>query len=294
MRARSALFTLFGDVVLPSGGEAWLRDITAAMATVEVNAAAVRTALHRMAVEGWVEPRREGRFAAYQLTDRGEHRLRDAANRIYRLRSARWDGRWHLLASQALASRAEVVAELEWVGFGRLQPGLWVSPHDHAELVGRVLEGVEPAPILFSRAGSSEDATIAGRAWDLDGLRGQHVAFLERWRDLPAPADDEAAFRLRLQLVHQWRKFLFEDPGLPDEVLPEGWEGHEAARVFKDTYEQLLEPSWRWWAALRAEGDALELDGRNPFARGLAAIGSPATADAWGRGGPAGRQRLSS
>ena len=34
MRARSALFTLFGDVVRPMGGEAWLSTITAAMGTL--------------------------------------------------------------------------------------------------------------------------------------------------------------------------------------------------------------------------------------------------------------------
>ena len=44
--------------------------------------------------------------------------------------------------------------------------------------------------------------------------------------------DDEAAFAARFHLVHEWRKFLFADPGLPAELLPAGWPGHAAAELF--------------------------------------------------------------
>ena len=43
---------------------------------------------------------------------------------------------------------------------------------------------------------------------------------------------DRAAFAARFQLVHEWRKFLFRDPGLPDELLPAAWPGREAAAHF--------------------------------------------------------------
>ncbi len=46
------------------------------------------------------------------------------------------------------------------------------------------------------------------------------------------PSPDEAAFAARFHLVHEWRKFLFADPGLPPELLPDDWPGHEAARRF--------------------------------------------------------------
>ena len=32
--------------------------------------------------------------------------------------------------------------------------------------------------------------------------------------------------------MHEWRKFLFADPGLPAELLPEDWPGHTAAERF--------------------------------------------------------------
>ncbi len=53
-------------------------------------------------------------------------------------------------------------------------------------------------------------------------------------------ATDEAVFALRSTLVHEWRKFLFSDPGLPAELLPAHWPGHEAAKVFQAESARLL------------------------------------------------------
>ena len=47
-----------------------------------------------------------------------------------------------------------------------------------------------------------------------------------------ADARDEAAFAARFHLVHEWRKFLFEDPGLPDDLLQADWPGRNAAELF--------------------------------------------------------------
>ena len=51
--------------------------------------------------------------------------------------------------------------------------------------------------------------------------------------DEPAHADeDEKAFAARFRLVHEWRKFLFDDPGLPARLLPGDWPGVRAAELF--------------------------------------------------------------
>lgn len=276
MRARSVLFTLFGDVVRPAGGEAWLATITAAMGLLDIQPPTVRTALHRMTGEGWVAPRREGRYSAYTLTPRGVARLEEAAERIYRLRSLPWDGRWRLLAAPALPAATR--PELEWVGYGELQPGLWVSPHDHAG----ALDGMDlgEGTLRFDRAASRADAAIADRVWDLAGLADQHRRFLADWEPLASapPSDPAAAMALRLQLVHRWRKFLFTDPGLPDDVLPDDWPGHRAAELFAHVYEALREPSWRWYHDAQdrlGAGSAPDVPDESPFAAGLAALARP-------------------
>ena len=42
--------------------------------------------------------------------------------------------------------------------------------------------------------------------------------------------------------MHEWRKFLFRDPGLPDELLPADWAGTRAAEFF-DFHAERLGPA---------------------------------------------------
>ena len=276
MKARSALFTLFGDVVRPAGGEAWLSTITTCMQTVGFRREAVRTALHRMSVEGWVKPRRAGRFAAYQLTDRGVERLEAAAERIYRLRTQSWDGRWRLLLAPSLADPG-VIAELEWIGYGSVQPGVWVHPHPHPDAARTLLAAAGADVTWLEGARVEDDAVLAARAWSLADLEASHLSFLADWQGVAVPTDPEAAFAMRLRLVHRWRTFLFLDPGLPAEVLPGAWPGFAAASVFAEVYERLREPSWAFYAALQDAAPAPRGLGAptvadSPFAQGLAAL----------------------
>lgn len=275
MKARSALFTLFGDVVRPAGGEAWLSTITTCMQTVGFRPEAVRTALHRMAVEGWVEPRRVGRYAAYQLTDRGVARLEQAAARIYRLRSQAWDGRWRLLLAPSLVD-GEVIATLGWIGYGQVQPGVWAHPHPHTDAARRLFD-TDGATTWVEAAAVEADADFAAAAWPLSDLQDQHQAFLAQWQAVVVPSDPAEAFAMRLRLVHAWRKFLFLDPGLPAEVLPPDWPGFAAAEAFRDAYEVLRAPSWDFYREVRggapdAGTQAPIADDDSPFARGLAAL----------------------
>ena len=65
---------------------------------------------------------------------------------------------------------------------------------------------------------------------------------------------DKAAFAARFHLVHEWRKFLFADPGLPDELLPRDWPGRSASAAF-DSEARRLKP-----AADRFVARCLDLD----------------------------------
>jgi phenylacetic acid degradation operon negative regulatory protein len=277
MRARSALFTLFGDVVRPAGGEAWLSTLTGCMGALGFTPEATRTALHRMTGEGWVEPRRVGRYAAYRLTGLGLRRLEEAAARIYRLRAADWDGFWRLLVCPAAGRDAELGRALAWLGFGRLSAGVWVSPHDHDGHIHAMLGAHADAAMTFeARHEPAQDVRVVREAWDLRGLHAAHETFLARWRGVAAPSEPALAFPLRIELVHHWRSFLFLDPGLPGALLPDDWLGEEAASLFRSLYESLESSSWRFYDELAAAAPApLPASRRpdaSPFAIGLEAL----------------------
>lgn len=50
-------------------------------------------------------------------------------------------------------------------------------------------------------------------------------------------------FVVRTELVHEYRKFLFSDPGLPKELLPDNWNGTRAMMLFKQYYLLLADPA---------------------------------------------------
>jgi phenylacetic acid degradation operon negative regulatory protein len=291
LKARSALFTLFGDVVRPAGGDAWLTTLTTCMGALGFTPEATRTALHRMAAEGWVAPRRSGRYSVYSLTDAGVERLEEAAARIYRLRAADWDGRWHLLVCPAAGRSPEIARELQWTGHGRLSGDVWVSPHPQGRRLARLLDAhdLDDLAVQFDSVTTTDAAQsrrIVSTAWDLTELRTAHQTFIEQWADADAPDEPQAAFATRIRLVHHWRSFLFMDPGLPAELLPADWLGDAAARVFRSLYEAVDTAAWRYYdgvaqtapPSVDITNDAvrtLQRTAANPFVHGLDALSTP-------------------
>ncbi|MEH6944566.1 PaaX family transcriptional regulator C-terminal domain-containing protein, partial [Bacillus sp. JJ722] len=62
----------------------------------------------------------------------------------------------------------------------------------------------------------------------------------------------------RTNLVHEYRKFLFIDPGLPAELLPARWNGSHAALLFSQYYRVLAEPANRFFENVFKEGNDLQ------------------------------------
>jgi phenylacetic acid degradation operon negative regulatory protein len=79
-------------------------------------------------------------------------------------------------------------------------------------------------------------------------------------------SSDEVIFAARSKLVHEWRKFLFRDPGLPAELLPSEWPGLAAAEFFNVESARLLPAASRFVdCCLRvSEGRSAELRPARP------------------------------
>ncbi len=245
MHARSALFDLYGDHLRRRGNEAPVAAIVRLLAPVGIAAPAVRTAVSRMVAQGWLEPVTVEGGRGYRASDLAQRRLDEAADRIYRRHVPDWDGTWHLAVVTPpvdRSTRARLRADLTYLGYAELADNVWVSPFARIEL-----------PSVLQRGGA---AARTGRlvdpdpdpvdAWDLAALRAAYDDWLATAAQLVTEHSaqhsepDEAAFAARFHLVHEWRKFLFADPGLPPQLLPGDWPGHEAARRFASEAERLL------------------------------------------------------
>lgn len=245
MHARSAVFDLYGDHLASRGGWAPIASVVRLLGAVDVAAPAVRTAVSRLAREGWLAPQERGGVRGYEATPRATRRLAKAWERIYRTDEQPWDGLWHIVACEHVADRSRrtrVTASLTYLGYARLGTDTWIAPRASDELES-ALEGLQ-ARLFHSRL-DGNGAELATSLWDLEGLARAYDDFLA-WAGRVAPPEGEdpeaveEAFAVRTLLVHEWRKFLFTDPGLPAEVLPAHWSGRAAAQRFDTLTHELL------------------------------------------------------
>lgn len=249
MRARSAVFDLYGDHLAPQGYWAPISGVIALLASCGIAAPATRTAVSRMTSQGWLEPVSRASVRGYAATQAGRERLGEAWGRIYRPVAEAWDGRWQVVVTDRPADRGQrdrVGATLGYLGYGRIAPQTWLAARPTAELTTS-LEALGIGYSAFTTTDLADAPRVVARTWDLTGLADSYRAFTkdtlalaDRVGESMAPGD---AYPVRAALLHRWRKFLFIDPALPEEVLPQQWPGQRARELFLEVADTLLPPA---------------------------------------------------
>jgi phenylacetic acid degradation operon negative regulatory protein len=250
--ARSLVFDLFGDYVRYHGGDVRLRALSELMAAFGITPDTTRVVMQRLRREGWFASERIGRELAYHPTPKAWALLDEGHERIFRRAERPWSGVWHTVVftvpESERVARDRLRRTLAWLGFGRLTPGVWLSPHERLDAVRRALreQGLDLDVTLATlrTEGLEADRAIAARCWDLAGLDAEYAALAERLRAaLPrlraAPPTGAEALRQRVRLVHTYRLLPFRDPDLPPALLEEGWHGTVAHALFLSAHAQL-------------------------------------------------------
>lgn len=284
MSARSAVFDLYGDHLGEFDHWAPISAVIAILGATGISAPATRTAVSRMSEQGWLEPDSVDGVRGYRATDPAKTRLTEAAKRIYRRAEPAWDGRWHLthLEHHSVRTRSDrdrLTAQLGYLGLGRLDTRTWIAPRPIPELP-EVLRrcGAASAGQFTADLGAGDSAAdLAASVWDLSAIGAAYRSFLTRYagvladRKQPEAGDAVQAYRARSALVHDWRKFLFLDPDLPAQVLPDSWPGHAARSAFLRAADAMW-PTARIFVrdTMRSRGGA---DGSHRSGPGSAASG---------------------
>jgi phenylacetic acid degradation operon negative regulatory protein len=257
VRTQFVFFTFLGDYILPNGGKIWTGDMLYLMNLLDISERAVRSTLSRMTRKGWISPEKHGRRSQYTITPRGRALLESGYARIFEPSFTDWDQTWHLvvysLPEKKREIRHELRKQLTWLGFGRLESGTWISPHNRqAELKSLFSElKIEAFVEQFSGAhlGPSSSLKLAKRCWNLQELETAYQDFVGRYApkyeqyisqvmksQCPKP---EECFIQRFWITHEFQALPLKDPNLPTELLPPDWIGSTARDLVSD-YRKLL------------------------------------------------------
>ena len=270
IRGGSLLITIFGDSIAPRGGAITLGSLIGLARPFGLTERLVRTSVARLARDGWLEARREGRRSEYRLTSIGQDRFAEATRRIYGEIPNSWDGQWTLLVLPPPANggrRQDVRDELRWLGFGQVSPGVFAHPNWSLEQARAGLKGLDGAGggllLKSSSEGNEVDRRLVTAGWDLGDLTRRYRRFVDTFTPVleavmpshaatmpaslssagasaDAQLSGEAAFVIRTLLIHEYRKIHLRDPLLPPALLPADWVGAVAYDLSKQLYSLMF------------------------------------------------------
>jgi DNA-binding transcriptional regulator PaaX len=255
MRPETLLLTLFGDHVLDREIAVSTGGVLAVLARLGVGEHATRATLGRMSRRGLLRTVRRGRQAFLALTEHGSVVLRDGQRRLDGdIVEHDWDGRWTLLTFSVpetrRADRHALRTRLDWLGFGMVRSGLWVSTSatDIAPALAE-LDLLEHAEVFRAETFLWTDpARIAREAWNLPEIATGYDQFRKRWQD--NAFDDLDDLARRVQLGAEWLQLIRRDPVLPLALLPKEWPGLPAVALFRTLRQQWALPAGKLAAEL--------------------------------------------
>ncbi|WP_341702803.1 PaaX family transcriptional regulator C-terminal domain-containing protein [Ferrovibrio sp.] len=249
-RVWSMIVTIFGDVVVPRGGSVWLGTLLTLMERIGIDGALVRTAMSRLATDGWVERSRVGRKSYYRLSASSLEMSRRAGEAIYAATEPAWNGSFRLLLRPEANGgwRDDVKSKYGPLGFSPVSPNALVALGDAAapaDAIGTLLFDARPVDLAAAR-------DVAERAWGGNALLAMRRSFVANFgpiRDEVVAGDelsDEACLLLRLLMVHEWRRIVLKAPEFPAALSTDPAAWGAAREVAASLWQACRGPSERW------------------------------------------------
>lgn len=261
------MFTLYGEYIQHYGGEIWVGSLIQLMNRFGISESSVRGAILRMVQKNLLEVRKIGNKSYYSVTAQGKRRVDDGVKRVYSAPNPAWDGKWRVFSysfpEEKRELRNEIRKELTWTGFGMISNSIWISPNPLEDQVMAMIHNyqIEENTVLFntSEVLSHSSGGIIEKAWDFGQVSENYKGFIDmfssRFEELREKAlnntlADEECFIERTNIVHEYRKFLFQDPGFPRDLLPDDWIGAKARELFWNIHQLISIPSIRYFESI--------------------------------------------
>jgi phenylacetic acid degradation operon negative regulatory protein len=262
-RPRHLIVTVYGLYARSGGGWLSVAALIRLLAELGVDEPAVRSAISRLKRRGILEAQRQAGSAGYRLSAEAVAILREGDARIFRQRRATLADGWLLAVfsvPEAERHRRHVLrSELTRLGFGMVAPGVWIVPAHPQDATAETLRrlGLDAYADLFhaDHLAFGDPAGKIRRWWDLDELERRYEAFIRAYEPTLEGTGQYSggeAFAQYVRVLTDWRQLPYLDPGLPAELLPEGWIGLRAAEEFFALRSMFEEPARAFVTRIKA------------------------------------------
>ena len=227
------------------------------MADLGVDAAAVRSSVSRLKKRDVLRSVKVDGRAGYALAPQTLEILREGDRRIFSRTRATADDGWLVVVFSVPESerdkRHALRSQLVRLGFGTAAPGVWVAPGTLYDEAVHALDRLSLTGFTeFFRGDYLGAGDVRARVeswWDLADIEAQYAEFHTVYapvltttrRRETSPQD---AFRTYVPMLTAWRRLPYLDPGLPLELLPDGWQGVRAEELFTALDAALRAPAW--------------------------------------------------
>lgn len=212
---------------------------------------AIRATLRRNVERGLLATARDGREVSYTLSPTGLSLVTQGRTRVNDPAALEHvTNEWTLLTfpeGPALRNeRYQLNLRLAWAGFGRLMPGVWLTPgqSDVFALLMEAFDGDIPGDAVgFTSVPLSEQDMpgMISRAWDLAAIRAEHELFNRTWNGNTHKTSHPLAELVHL--LNDWSTLLLADPGLPASGVPHDWPAPTSMETMRTNKQALWEPA---------------------------------------------------
>ncbi len=245
------IMTLFGDSILPQGGEIWLGSLVQLLQPLGISERLVRTSVFRLAKDSWLESKKIGRKSYYKPCDTDE--IEKNESRIY-YQQQKWDGNWRLLIGTKVESPSPKKEEFRKIlakhGFCSIASNVYLHPtiaycdlddllkqfHQADSYIVLSTRNPDGSPLTFERIRQVYQRCV------IENITAEYAAFVERYRPIyqciqqVGRLTDEQNFLLRTLLINDYRHLLWHDVIHSNLLFGDNWVGRGARQITANIY----------------------------------------------------------
>lgn len=245
------ILTIFGDSVIPHGGEIWLSSLVKLLEPLNISERLARTSVFRLAKDNWIEGHKIGRNSFYRPRQTAE--IQAAENRIY-YQQTKWDGNWRLVVGvsmkKATINRDNFRKALLKNGFSSISSNVFGHPTFSLRETKNLLEEYEQTDsyLILTAKDSDENPLEFSKVNDIlhrhtkEELEEKYENYIKKYQqilnhkeqiNLLSPKD---SFLIKTLMIDDYRRLLWHDSINTGILLEDDWAGRRARQLTASIY----------------------------------------------------------